>query len=142
VRAKIVADRTAWIRRMAVQLRALPIHDFETFRSDPRNLAAAESHLRRALEALLDLGRHLGHEAAGYPPTLLDAYLGAATPGQAAFCPPASSGSATSRSREHRAVRRGDGRPLAPRNELLRALCVLILPALPKGAGPGPKHAG
>ena len=27
------------------------------FRADPRNVAAAESYLRRALEALLDLGR-------------------------------------------------------------------------------------
>ncbi len=26
---------------------------------DPRNIAAAESYLRRALEALLDLGRHI-----------------------------------------------------------------------------------
>ena len=29
------------------------------FRADPRNVAAAESYLRRALEALLDLGRHV-----------------------------------------------------------------------------------
>lgn len=44
---------------MLAQLRALPTEDFQTFRSDPRNLAAAESYLRRALEALLDLGRHV-----------------------------------------------------------------------------------
>ncbi len=59
LRAKVVAERVAWIRRMVAGLRALPLADFETFVSDPRNVAAAESHLRRALEALLDLGRHL-----------------------------------------------------------------------------------
>jgi uncharacterized protein YutE (UPF0331/DUF86 family) len=31
----------------------------ESFLSDPRTVAAAESYLRRGLEALLDLGRHL-----------------------------------------------------------------------------------
>jgi len=57
LRAKIVAERAAWIRRMVAFLRALPGESFETFQSDSRNIAAAESYLRRALEALLDLGR-------------------------------------------------------------------------------------
>jgi len=39
--------------------RRLPLSSFEDFVSDPRNTAAAESYLRRALEALLDLGRHV-----------------------------------------------------------------------------------
>ena len=55
LRSKIIPDRTDWIRRMLAQLRALPAEDFETFRADARNVAAAESYLRRALEALLDL---------------------------------------------------------------------------------------
>lgn len=59
LRAKIIAERVAWIRRMLAGLRALPLEPYETFVSDPRNTAAAESHLRRALEALLDLGRHV-----------------------------------------------------------------------------------
>jgi uncharacterized protein YutE (UPF0331/DUF86 family) len=59
LRAKVIAERVAWIRRMLDGLRALPLTSFETFSSDPRNVAAAESHLRRALEALLDLGRHV-----------------------------------------------------------------------------------
>lgn len=59
LRTKIIADRTALIREMLTQLRALPLDSFDAFRSDPRNVAAAESYLRRALEALLDLGRHL-----------------------------------------------------------------------------------
>ena len=45
LRSKIVADRTDWIRRMLAQLRALPAEDFETFRADARNVAAAESYL-------------------------------------------------------------------------------------------------
>jgi len=59
LRAKIIADRTHWVRRMLAQLGALPVETFDAFRSDSRNLAAAESYLRRALEALLDLGRHV-----------------------------------------------------------------------------------
>jgi uncharacterized protein YutE (UPF0331/DUF86 family) len=39
--------------------RALPVESLAAFRSDPRNVAAADSYLRRALEALLDLGRHI-----------------------------------------------------------------------------------
>ena len=59
LRAKIVAERMAWINRMLANLRALPLDTYATFQSDLRNLAAAESYLRRALEALLDLGRHV-----------------------------------------------------------------------------------
>jgi uncharacterized protein YutE (UPF0331/DUF86 family) len=40
-------------------IRGLPLESFENFVGDPRNPAAAESYLRRALEGLLDLGRHL-----------------------------------------------------------------------------------
>ncbi len=59
LRGKIIAERVAWIRRMLAGLRALPLATYATFAADPRNPAAAESHLRRALEALLDLGRHV-----------------------------------------------------------------------------------
>jgi uncharacterized protein YutE (UPF0331/DUF86 family) len=59
LRAKIIAERAAWVRRMAAGIRALPLDTYDTFHADPRNAAAAESHLRRALEALLDLGRHV-----------------------------------------------------------------------------------
>ena len=44
---------------MVEQLRSLPGDSVESFLSDPRTVAAAESYLRRGLEALLDLGRHL-----------------------------------------------------------------------------------
>src|SRR4030042_2659396 len=59
LRAKIVAERTAGVRRMLAGIRALPLNTYDAFHADPRNAAAAESHLRRALEALLDLGRHV-----------------------------------------------------------------------------------
>jgi hypothetical protein len=59
LRAKVIAERVAWIRQMLAGLRTLPLDTFDSFQSDPRNMAAAESYLRRALEALLDLGRRL-----------------------------------------------------------------------------------
>ena len=59
IRARIIAERTSWIRRMLEDLRALPCTSYQVFMSDPRTSAAAESYLRRALEALLDMGRHI-----------------------------------------------------------------------------------
>jgi len=59
VRERIVADRIAWIRRMLAGLTELPLAAEADFLADARNPAAAESYLRRALEGLLDLGRHL-----------------------------------------------------------------------------------
>lgn len=56
---RVVADRLAWVERMVAEIRALPLADREAFFSDRRNLWTAESCLRRALEALLDLGRHI-----------------------------------------------------------------------------------
>lgn len=67
LRAKVVAERVAWIRRMLADLRVLPLDTYTHFESDPRNPAAAESHLRRALEALLDLGRHVLAKGFGQP---------------------------------------------------------------------------
>lgn len=46
-------------------LRALPADSLASFLADPRNPAAAESYLRRALEALLDLTRYLLAKAYG-----------------------------------------------------------------------------
>jgi uncharacterized protein YutE (UPF0331/DUF86 family) len=48
-----------WIRRMLTGLRSLPLKDFEEFTESPVNIAGAESYLRRALEGLLDLARHV-----------------------------------------------------------------------------------
>jgi len=59
LRAKVVAARIHWVNQMLSALRLLPLQSYEVFRSDPRNIAAAESYLRRSLEALFDLARHL-----------------------------------------------------------------------------------
>ncbi|WP_448383469.1 type VII toxin-antitoxin system HepT family RNase toxin [Desulfosoma sp.] len=56
---RIVADRIEWIQRMIGEIRLLPLESPEAFLADRRNVWAAESCLRRALEALLDLGRHI-----------------------------------------------------------------------------------
>jgi uncharacterized protein YutE (UPF0331/DUF86 family) len=56
---RVIADRLDWVRRMVDEIRSLPLGSLAEFKSDRRNIGAAESCLRRALEALLDLGRHL-----------------------------------------------------------------------------------
>lgn len=56
---KVVSERSEWVREMLERIRALPLGSLEEFSADPRNIDAAESCLRRALEALLDLGRHV-----------------------------------------------------------------------------------
>ena len=55
----VVADRLAWVQRMVAEIRALPLGDYDAFMADSRNVWTAESCLRRALEALFDLGRHI-----------------------------------------------------------------------------------
>ena len=57
LREKIITERTAWIRKMIEGIHALPLDSKESFLSDPRNAASAESYLRRALEALMDFGQ-------------------------------------------------------------------------------------
>jgi uncharacterized protein YutE (UPF0331/DUF86 family) len=56
---RVVVDRLAWIDRMMSEIRALPLKTQTDFLSDSRNIWAAESCLRRALEAMFDLGRHI-----------------------------------------------------------------------------------
>jgi uncharacterized protein YutE (UPF0331/DUF86 family) len=56
---KIIQDRLAVIREYMDVLRLLPTDSPETFLADPRNAASAESLLRRAIEALLNIARHL-----------------------------------------------------------------------------------
>ncbi|MCU0578597.1 MAG: DUF86 domain-containing protein [Desulfobacterota bacterium] len=59
LREKVIAERSGWIREMLDRINALPLESYEQFTGDLRNVGAAESYLRRALEALLDLGRHI-----------------------------------------------------------------------------------
>ena len=50
----VVAGKTAAIRRMRDGIRSLPLGDLAAFTADPRMVAAGDSYLRRALEALLE----------------------------------------------------------------------------------------
>ena len=62
---RVVVERTAWVRQMIAGIRALALESADVFLADERNPAAAESYLRRALESLLDLGRHVLSRAFG-----------------------------------------------------------------------------
>ena len=64
----VVADKIAVIRRMLDGIASLPLEKLDAFTSDPRMVAAADSYLRRALEALLDLGRHVLAKGFGRAP--------------------------------------------------------------------------
>ena len=73
---------------MLAGIRSLPLDDFSTFTSDRHKVAAAESYLRRAIESLVDLGRHIlakrfavaVPEYKAIPPALAD--TGVLEPGQ------------------------------------------------------------
>lgn len=56
---RIVADRLGTVDYLLGEIRALPLRDLNTFLTDRRNIWAAESCLRRSLEALFDTGRHI-----------------------------------------------------------------------------------
>jgi uncharacterized protein YutE (UPF0331/DUF86 family) len=56
---RVMGDRLAWIDKMVVEIRALPLDSYEDFSANRRDVWAAESCLRRALEAIFDLGRHI-----------------------------------------------------------------------------------
>jgi uncharacterized protein YutE (UPF0331/DUF86 family) len=56
---KVLADRLNWVEKMIGEIRVLPRASYQDFISDRRNIWAAESCLRRSLEALLDIGRHI-----------------------------------------------------------------------------------
>lgn len=71
VKATTVVTKADHVQSMLDGIARLPLGSLDEFASDPIVAAAAESYLRRALEALLDLGRHilakgLGHALAEY----------------------------------------------------------------------------
>lgn len=65
VRVATIVQKSTLVDEMLDGLATLPLDSLKSFRSDPRDAAAAESYLRRALEALLDLGRHILAKALG-----------------------------------------------------------------------------
>lgn len=68
VRAVTVAQKAGQVRSMLRGIGGLPLSDRAAFVSDPRNAASAESYLRRALEALLDLVGHILAKGMGQGP--------------------------------------------------------------------------
>jgi len=67
IREKVVVEKAAVVGQMLAGIESLPLNSLESFLADPRMVAAGESYLRRALEALLDLGRHLLAKGFGVP---------------------------------------------------------------------------
>jgi len=59
VRVTTVLHLSALVDDMLRGLGMLPLASLAAFQSDARDAAAAESYLRRALEAVLGLGRHI-----------------------------------------------------------------------------------
>lgn len=59
IRLKSVVAKAELIREMLAAIETLPLASEEEFSADVRMIAAGESFLRRSLEALLDLGRHV-----------------------------------------------------------------------------------
>jgi hypothetical protein len=54
---RIIVDRLALVDALLSEIRLLPLADRQAFFADRRNVWAAESCLRRCLEALFDVGR-------------------------------------------------------------------------------------
>jgi uncharacterized protein YutE (UPF0331/DUF86 family) len=59
INQRVVSDKVVWVERMVLEINKLPLESLEAFRGDNRNIWTAESCLRRALEGLMDLGRHI-----------------------------------------------------------------------------------
>jgi len=58
-RKRVILDRLDYVEEMLSAIKSLPLDSYDAFTGESRNIWAAESCLRRALEALLDVGRHL-----------------------------------------------------------------------------------
>ena len=56
---RVLVDRLEMVGDLLREVRSLPLGDQDTFFADRRNLWTAESCLRRSLEALFDVGRHI-----------------------------------------------------------------------------------
>jgi len=63
---RVIGDKVAWLDNMLSEIRSLPLASYAEFTADKRNVWAAESCLRRALEALFDLGRHILAKSFGH----------------------------------------------------------------------------
>jgi uncharacterized protein YutE (UPF0331/DUF86 family) len=68
MRAATILQKSAQVSAMLLGIEGLPLGTIEEFVGDTRNPAAAESYLRRALEGLLDLARHILAKGLGQAP--------------------------------------------------------------------------
>jgi len=66
---RVITQRASWIKEMIQSLRELPLQHKTEFLGDKHHVAAAESYLRRSLEALFDIGRHILVKKFAYPAT-------------------------------------------------------------------------
>ena len=64
---KVVAQRAFWVFEMLDALHDLHLEQKTAFLGDRHKIAAAESYLRRSLEALFDIGRHILAKKFAYP---------------------------------------------------------------------------
>ena len=64
---RVIVERLLILDRMIRQIQRLPLHDEGSFFADSRNVHTAESCLRRALESLFDIGRHMLAKGYGIP---------------------------------------------------------------------------
>lgn len=67
IRATVIADKAQIIERMLDGVGTLPLASESEFVADSRMVAAGESFLRRCLEALFDIGRHVLAKGFGEP---------------------------------------------------------------------------
>jgi uncharacterized protein YutE (UPF0331/DUF86 family) len=65
----VITQRIQWVRQMMECIRDLPLQNKKDFLKNKHNIAAAESYLRRALEALFDIGRHILARRFAHPAT-------------------------------------------------------------------------
>jgi uncharacterized protein YutE (UPF0331/DUF86 family) len=63
---RVISERLKWIDQMIREIQSLPLSNYSSFTGDKRNIWSAESCLRRAIEALMDLGRHILAKGFGY----------------------------------------------------------------------------
>lgn len=64
---RVIVERLSLLNHLIGQIERLPLDDEDAFFADSRNVHTAESCLRRALEALFDIGRHILGKAYGVP---------------------------------------------------------------------------
>ena len=59
VNEELLDERLSQIRTAVLRLSRMKAFSREDFLANPDNFAIAEHHLRRSLEALFDIGRHI-----------------------------------------------------------------------------------